>query len=101
MTVVGRFQPPAAEGDQDPRQRLTVFFDRLVLRPASPETHLSAWLEALTPHNPGMRREDGVLEIPLGMPPPKGALDYLVMTREWHVSKGNMGSIVVMQRREK
>ena len=41
---------------------------------------------------------DGTLEITLAAPAPKGSLDYLVMCDEWHVSKGNMGSVVFMQR---
>ncbi len=39
---------------------------------------------------PIQRTEDGVLEIPLGSPPPKGSLDYIVMSKDWQAHKGNM-----------
>ena len=98
MTAVGRFEmPPSAVRSQTPAaategnnteepqpqpQRLVVYFDKLVLRPVFPERQLAAWLGLLAAHNPAMRPEDGVLEIPLGTPPPKGSLDYIVMTKE-------------------
>ena len=109
LTVVGRFELPSAlppvggeqasaavaaagppagsqRGDDSTSpqpQRLVVLFDKLVLRPVFPERQLAAWLRTLAAANPSMRPDDGVMEIPLASPlPPKGHLDYIVMTHE-------------------
>jgi len=94
MSMIGHYE---VTGEDKP-QRLAISFSKVRLRPADPAHQLDAWKHLLGPHNPDLRQEDGVLEIPFASPA-KGFLDYLVMTEEWHVSRGNMGSVVVMKRK--
>ncbi|MEW5315652.1 MAG: hypothetical protein WDW38_007065 [Sanguina aurantia] len=79
---------------------LIVYFRKLRLQLAphlvSKPAALRRWLDLLKEHNPGMG-EDGRVEIDLGTPP-KGSLDYIVMTRNLQISKGNLGSVVILQR---
>ncbi|MEW5297875.1 MAG: hypothetical protein WDW36_001054 [Sanguina aurantia] len=81
-------------------EQLIVYFRKLRLQLAphlvSKPAALRRWLDLLKEHNPGMG-EDGRVEIDLGTPP-KGSLDYIVMTRNLQISKGNLGSVVILQR---
>jgi hypothetical protein len=95
LSAVGRFELPTVT---TPQSQLIVYFDKLVLRPADPGSQLQSWLDTLLPHNEGMRRDDGVLEIVLSTSP-RGALDYILMTEKWQVHIGNFGSCLVMQRK--
>jgi len=91
MSAIGQFD---VAGPEQPA-RLLISFKKLRFAPAS-EKHREAWTRVMKPHNPSMG-DDGVLEISLGAAP-KGHVDFLVMTPKWHVSRGNMGSVVVMER---
>mmetsp|Transcript_20718 Transcript_20718/g.63020 ORF Transcript_20718/g.63020 Transcript_20718/m.63020 type:complete len:301 (-) Transcript_20718:49-951(-) len=103
----------------DEKDRLDVIFTKLVLRPAA-GTDMDAWRETfgdavqgklrkrdrftrfllklfmgMTP--PGAMAEDGSITVTIGKPP-KGYLDVLFLDDTLRITRGNRGSIVIVDR---